>query len=78
MLEIAHGPALLKVRIVENLGGVQYRSAGNPPPGEGRHDLALVALPGPDFDDGRERLGVLGPGRRRGEAGVGPELRRAR
>jgi len=24
MLEIAHGPALLKVRIVENLGGVEY------------------------------------------------------
>src|SRR5262249_62243003 len=71
VLEVEDRASLAEMRIGEDLGGVEHGAARDPAAGEGAHDLVLVVLGRPALDDGGEVLDVLGPRRRRGEAGGG-------
>src|SRR6266849_1379206 len=77
MVEIDDRAALAQMRVGERLGGVEHRAARDAASGERLHDLALIVLSRPAFDDFGEGRRIAGTCRRGIEAVVVAQIRPA-
>src|SRR6516164_11367999 len=74
MLEVEDRLTLAQMRIGQHLGGIEHRPTDDAAPGEGLHDLTLLAFTGPAFDLRGQRGTIAGARRGRREALVRAQI----